>query len=340
MLRPVSFSSSPCSLPCKRSRWRGLARRRVGRLTCVAWIVFGASSGGASLQYTVELPEEGLDRKVARRTLALELREVEVQAHPARPEETPEDVSLFIRVRAEGEALLVELWDRGERAGNRRVSAQGHPTVVARRVALKSAELVRQLALDRQRAQLRWGQALREEEEKQRLAGEEELRRRTRLRAELAGHWVPRSLVLFGPQLGLEWNRELPLRLHTDISYQAGCLNQSAPSAVTALTLRVGATGVFSVSRLWDMELGGFVGAQTLQFLRGVEVDRLSGQHSTWSALAGAEWTQVLRWTPHVELRLGLQGGMILRPVLVNTGEQEESIRGGFVGLRAGVALP
>src|SRR6187402_18160 len=105
------------------------------------------------------MPPGRLSESAARRTLALELEDIVVPPDPVRIADTSEDVELHVSVTVDStrsetgqeEWLLVRVWDRGELAGSKRVSAQGHPTTVGRRVALAAAELVRQLGAVRAR---------------------------------------------------------------------------------------------------------------------------------------------------------------------------------------------
>lgn len=110
----------------------------------------------AAPKWYLEMPPDAPSSAVARRTLALELEGVVVPPDPRRIGDTPDDVQFHIAVTREvgdsgAEWLMVRVWDRGELAGSKRVSALGHPTTVGRRVALAAAELVRQLAAVRAR---------------------------------------------------------------------------------------------------------------------------------------------------------------------------------------------
>src|SRR5690606_15538728 len=90
------------------------------------------------------LAEQQVDQRLVQRLVALELSDVEVPP-PAAATTASETPGLYVRIIADDKKMTVELWDRGQLQGLRRLSLQGSQLLRARRIALASGVLVRQL---------------------------------------------------------------------------------------------------------------------------------------------------------------------------------------------------
>lgn len=295
----------------------------------------------------LELPEDVVSETTARRTLALELREVEVPASPLRHGDESSQVQLHVRVSAEPAAddsqkpalLVIEVWDRGESAGRRRVSARGDPSTVGRRAALAAVELVRQLGFTRSRlARL---QAKRKEErrrEEQRLA-QKQRRRRLAIDSRLSSLVLPEGGWLVGPGLGVELNSQFPLRLRGVLSHRTGSLSVEDGPEHTAsypwshVDLSVSALWVGSVEGALAVEGGLLAGVSAVHLGGDLISEELTGLRDTWSSRLGGTVGATAPLGRGSRLRLGLTAGMTLRPVPFGREGVNSSLGGGFLGV-------
>jgi hypothetical protein len=293
------------------------------------------------------MPSGAQSEGAARRTLALELEDIVVPPDPSRIGDASEDVQLHVSVTVDSrhvetgaeEWLLVRVWDRGELAGSKRVSAQGHPTTVGRRVALAAAELVRQLGAVRARNRRLEVKREQESEVERHIERREAARRRLALQSELNFVWAADGAWLVGPGLGLEFNRELPWRFRTGLSLLAGELHATPlPAAKTPLWTWLDAhAGVY-----WTRELGskysgeaGGVLALTLVDVGGAaNVDGIAGQSTTWTARLGLDLGMSAILSPVIRLRLGLGAGALLRGIPIELDGAETRFGGAYLGAR------
>jgi len=272
-----------------------------------------------------------------RRLVQLELSDVEV---PRRPEDP--DVALFVRVLAEGEGRIrVELWERGDQHGARRVSGtSGGSQLVARRVALAAAELARGLrekrrALERKRAA----------EERRKLLAEQAERERTldgprALRPALAATFVGGDLTLLGPSLDGQIHVAGATRL--DLEASLGIGRTRAPEASTeAFELGLGPAYRLPVRALaLELDFSAFAKAGVLSFGDIAGVDDIPGEKQTWWARAGAVTAVELRLSRTTRLSAGFALGAVLRRVPVTLADGSELRLGGlFLGAELGVVL-
>jgi hypothetical protein len=299
----------------------------------------------ASPNWYLELPEELVSETTARRTLALELREVQVPADPLREGDQARFVQLHVSVSPEApsgeserpEFLVVEVWDRGQSAGRRRISAHGHPSTVGRRVALAAVELVRQLVVHRERLQLEQEARKREEEETRLERARSAERSRLGLGARASFLSFPEGGWLLGPGLELEFNGELPLRIRAATDYRLGSIRMVEEGSSERYAW---SHFDFSLAALWtkrlrraevELGLGGAVSAVHLG--GGLESEQLTALSDTWSARLGLSAGALLPVGSWGRFRAGLSAGGVLRPVPYGQDGVATSLGGFFVGV-------
>ncbi len=324
-----------------RAKWRA-ALSGACVLLCAVW----PSTALAGSRTLVEMGDTGgrVDEALVRRLIALELGEVNVPDNPRVPGDRGDEVVLYCRVAADGDGLLVEVWDRGDPAGARRVSLQGSSQLVARRVALAAAELARRLARDRVLLEKRLErEALALEAERAEQA-DSAARRRLALSARAAGVALFEGAYLVGPELGVQLNRDHPLRIEMALGWLGGsvsALSETAGWSAAELTLSPG--WVFTPRPSWEVTLGAPVTATLVHLRDGVSVDDISGERDTWTARAGLGLSVTRRVASGTRLEAGVSAGMLLRPVRlarVQAGEDDFArLHGGFAQLTLGVLV-
>lgn len=302
-----------------------------------------ASAGSRSF---VEIQDAGgrVDEALVHRLVALELGDINVPPNPRFPEDRVTDVSLYCRVTSEDGTLRVEVWDRGDTAGARRVSLQGSSQLVARRAALAAAELARNLVRSRraQSAEIsREIAAARKRDEEQ---TERRRRQRLALTARGVGTLFSDGAYLLGPELGAQLNRDFPVRIELALRWFGGELTRFEPHAGwSSAELALTPSYVFALDPRWELSLGVPMAVSTLHLRDGLEADDIAGQSDTWSARAGASVNVAPRLTEHVRLDVGLSGGWVLRPVQLARGagaeREEHELGGGFGQLTLGVLV-
>ncbi len=302
----------------------------------------------AAPNWYLELPEEIVSETTARRTLALELREVDVPPSPLRPNEASGDVHLHVSVsvapkseQSGGAAFLViEVWDRGEFAGRRRVSARGDPPTVGRRAALAAVELVRQLGMARTR--LARVQAKRREERRleQLRRARQQRAKRLALGSSFSSLVLPEGGWLVGPGLEAEFNSHLPLRLRAALGYRLGRLSVqgmglgATHSAWSQIDLSVSALWVRSMSDEISVEGGLMAGVSALHLGGELVSEQLTGLKDTWSSRLGGALGAVAPLGTWSRLQAGVSAGITLRRVPYGRAGTESSLGGGFIGVR------
>jgi hypothetical protein len=330
---------APCTLAL-----RTLALRTLALCTLVS------SSAWAAPNWYLEMPAGAPSEASARRTLALELEGIAVPPDALRIGDASDDVQLHIAVTVESrhpetgaeEWLLVRVWDRGELAGSRRVSAVGHPTTIGRRVALAAAELVRQLAALRTRNRRLAVRREQDSEIERQIERQQAVRRRVALESDLHFVWAPEGAWLVGPSVGLEFNRQLPLRFRTGLSLLAGEIYKAPIAAAeTPLTSWLDAhAGVYWTPEFgtnWSGEVGGLLALALVDVGGGASVDDIANQSATWTARLGAELAISRAIGPGARVRFGFGVGALLRPIPITLGDAETRLGGAYLG--AQVAL-
>ena len=274
------------------------------------------------------------------RLIRLELAEVRVTPHPIRHAE--QGLALFYRVlTTDTGELRIELWERGEFYGARRVStAHGDKKLLARHVALATAELAQRLSrAHSQRAK----QLQRERREKLALerARQERVRReRWALVSGAHGAWLPRTRAwLAGPRLGFQLNHPRNGRLELTGGWFLGAPG-SLPGNVDLewLELRLQPSYRFDAA---DLDLGFGVAAASAQFMGPVSLEGSAPrQRQTWSARAGASVGYQPRLSRRLRLAIGADASVLLRSIWLQPYEGQSIDLGGlWLGLTLGVLV-
>lgn len=300
-------------------------------------MVLPAYAAGKTDWY-LRLPDEGVSEPIARRTLALELRELDIPADPRRTGERADEVSLFIEVTRAAKGWKVELWDRGEFGGSRTVSSGGHPSTVGRRVALAAGELARELIARRVRKKRRLLQEEIERKERERAERRAERLGRPTIHAAFDTLWLPEGGWLMGPGVALDLNRNHPLRIRLGLSWMAGSLPALAPGTLTGdpprwsqVDFKLDATWSWAKD-LHQWELGPQLAGSAVHLGGAGEADAIPRQRDTWSARGGVTAGWSYSFSTHIAARLALNGGFILRNLPVAYGMESVSLGGGYVG--------
>ncbi len=282
------------------------------------------------------------DAGALRRALALEMRDLDLVAEHDCEGQSPKTPEIFIAVRVlkpnAVAALELRVWERGLEVGTRQVALSGGPRLVARRVALAVAELVRNLNARRKRAERIRIQRLKQEEEAQAQAKERERRQQLQLAASaeatayLKGNWSA------GPVLGLSIFQHAPFEIALQFSWQAGRVTQltSASLGQTAPTLtmseaRFGLGYHFFRRGRWSTKAITMMTYSVAQMGSGVQTD---GQRSraTWTSRAWAEAALGYEISPQLRAELSFLAGGLLRPVQLSLNQVEENWSGAFLG--------
>jgi hypothetical protein len=284
-----------------------------------------ANPGAVAIE--VETRAEALiDARAVRRLVQLELADVTVPPPPGEIE-----AALFVRVLLAGDnQLRVELWERGEAHGARLVlGGQGSAQLLARRVALATAALAREL---RER---RRDEADARERERRRARALAELRRERTLdgpRALRVGvtSSLGRELALVGPSLTAELHAYHAARF--DVSTSLGFGSVAKGTAAESFALAFGPARRVVLSPRWDLDFGLQAEAAVLSLPSVRSVDDIAGEHQTWSARVEARARLEPRLSRGVRLALGLGGGTLLRdiPLVLVSGESRR-VRGAYV---------
>lgn len=280
---------------------------------------------------------------MTRRLIRLELAETKLAEHPTRDPSV--GITLFYRLvlTEEGE-LRIELWERGEFYGARRVStSHGDKKLLARHIALATAELAQRL----NRAFVRTAKTLerqaREAEEDRRLRLERARRERWALIARADAVWLPKTgSWLGGPRLGFQLNQRQRGRLEVTFGGLAG----SSGELMAARNLEWFELAVAPAYRFDQLDLAaGFdLAAATLMVTGPVSLDGVPTQRQTWSARGGAHLHYQPRVSSGLRLHLGAEASILLRRVGVTPLESTansatQSLSGLWLGVNFGVLV-
>jgi hypothetical protein len=305
----------------------------LGLALCLLAPALEAQPGAVAIE--VEARAEALiDARAVRRLVQLELADVKVP-----PLAGEHEAALFVRVLVAGDnQLRVELWERGNAHGARLVlGAQGSAQLLARRVALATAALARELG-ERRRDEA----VARAREQRRALAFARAARDRTldgprALRVGVAGS-LGRELALLGPSLTAELHAYHAARLDLGASLGIGRVAPGTP--VESFGLVLGPARRFVLSPRWDLDLGLQAEAAVLALPSVRSVDGIPGEHQTWSARLEARARLEPRLSRAVRLALGLGGGTLLRdiPLVLENGEARR-VRGPFASAEISLVL-
>lgn len=295
-----------------------------------------------SPQVIVEISADArrlLNSRDTGRLIRLELAEVRVTPHPTRHAE--QGLTLFYRVlTTDTGELRIELWERGEFYGARRVStAHGDKKLLARHVALATAELAQRLSrahsqrakqLERERIELLAQERAREERTR---------RERWALVSGVHAAWLPRTRAwLAGPRLGFQLNHPRNGRLELTGGWFLGSPG-ALPRDVNLewLELRLEPSYRFDAA---ELDLGFDIAAATALFTGPVWLEGMERQRQTWSARAGAHVGYQPRVSQRLRLDVGADASVLLRNVwLEPSGSPPIDLGGLWLGLTLGVLV-
>lgn len=281
---------------------------------------------------------EVLNDGATRRLIHLELAEIKVAPNPIRQDSG--GLTLFYRlVLTPAGELRIELWELGEFYGARRVStAHGDKKLLARHIALATAELAQRLSrAHSQKAKQLELQARRDLEER-RARLERTRRERWALVSQAGAAWLPDAEAgLAGPRLGFQLNHPHRGRVEWSAAWLFGTVT-GIPEVrgIEWLEVRAAPQLRFDAQSL----AAGFEFAAAAVTLGGpVSVDATPNQRQTWSARAGLHFEFQPRIAEQVRLHVGAQASYLLRNIPVTTETTTERIRGPWFGLNLGVVI-
>jgi hypothetical protein len=280
-------------------------------------------------------------RALIERALRVEMQDMVVQG---RGDEPPHQVFLLISVRREGDAVLVQVWDRGEDMGTRLVSASGPPAVWSRRIALAVSELGRELSRKRELT-LTKQRLFEERAQKDALRSETlRVRQKPRLIAGVTSLFLPDQAYSVGPDVGLRLNGDFPWSVGLLLGYQAGELlalqgvrpGGGAPIWST-ISLGVAVDRAILLDRSVALTLGLDARALVVHVNGDADLDGLTGQRDSYLLLGGVHTGLAVDVRRHTALFIRADLGPVLRPLLAGVSGEMARISGGYFGLSLGV---
>lgn len=281
-------------------------------------------------------PDDALDAQLVQRLVRLELSDVDVPL-PVWAETQSVRPGLYVRVLVL-EAIVVELWDRGEIRGQRRLSRSDSPQLNARRVALASGELARRLR------EQRLAEVRAERERLERASGNPPGPSGTPLYAsfglsgELHAATVLGRVRWAGPRLVAR----LSLSERIDFGLAAGALFGVVPGVEgleRAQWMEVGLQAGYRLPLAEQQALR--LGAVVAPSLVRVDHRGWTGEEGRgdWSARAAFDaawlWGMSQSWRTLVAAEVGT----VLRPVELHSPQDRAMLSGLWVGLRLGLQL-
>lgn len=285
--------------------------------------------------------ERYVDSRLTRRLVEIELSDAEVP--PRAGDDSEKRPTVYFRVLATSpDTLRVELWDKGGFYGARRLDSRDVKELIARRIALASAALVRDL---KQRRVLE-ARAF-EAEQAERKRERERLAELLRWPAALVEPRATGALVgggeayLAGPGLA----GELRLKSGSRVALGANWLFGGAPElsgtpSLRWLELAVSPSHAFALGPRFDLAVGASAAAAVVHFTRVSAVDGDPGSQDTWSARAAGRVLLEPHLGRNARLSVGPEIGVVLRRMPVHDQAAERHRLGGlWLGLSAGVTL-
>ncbi len=280
------------------------------------------------------LADQQVDQRLVQRLVALELSDVEVPP-PAAAATSSEAPGLYVRIIADDKKITVELWDRGELQGLRRLSLQGSQPLRARRIALASGVLVRQL---------RERRLFENEEHEQKLAAERErlsrpkpptIEARPFISGAVAGAWVQRGDgVLLGPRMavGLRFSGGGEIALGAGLGAGAVTAADESPR-IQWHELSVHPGYALELDAQHALRFGAGAAVAALHVGGGRLADEVA---ETWTARAVGEFAWRVGLSEHVALSTNVEAGAMLRRVALL---DDQHLGGLWLGLSTGVVL-
>lgn len=284
--------------------------------------------------------ERYVDARLTRRLVEIELNDADVPPHPGSPRRRP---NVYLRVMAVAPgSLRVELWDRGDFYGARRLSATDVKELLARRIALAAGALVRDLKV-RRASEAHAVEREKEERERERQALAEALRwpaitLEPRVSAALVG---PGDLWLAGPGLSGQLRTRTGSRVGVGMSWMfGGAPAASGSPGVRWLELSVTPEHAFPVGQGVDLAVGATAAAAAVHFTEVRAVDAVPTELDTWSARAVGRLMVEPHLGRYARLSAGPEVGAILRrmPIVDSSGEAER-VGGLWVGVSVALAI-
>ncbi len=298
----------------------------------------------ASPRVVVEITpkaEKLLDAGLTRRLIQLELAELDLPPRPAGPWRGSA-TTVFFRVLAPGfDRIHVELWDRGEFHGARRVSGIGSAELRARRIALSASELARRLRQKRVAERRRI-----DHEQTAELAELERQARESRpeglvLDSEVFGGFLTEGAWLVGPRLGADLRLRGGARAGLVASALGGALTEPHGSPTWrafAVGIRAGQT--LRLGPKTDLAVGASAEAFALHINGVSQVDDLAGQAASWSSRAALVTRLETKLGAKTWFHVGPDVSVLLRRVPVqDLGGERHRVGGLMLGLGVGVTL-
>ena len=237
--------------------------------------------------------------------------------------------ALFYRVLAtDPRTIRIELWERGEFHGARKVSvSQGTAQVLARRVALAAAELARRL---RRKRIAEAAQPKRDESIDLQQAPSDRARVAFGSGAQGAAFGSGQAL-LAGPALAAELRFASGARLELGSAWLMGsAVGLSGAPAVQWLELSLSPGYAVGLTRGLELVSGLRFAAAALHLSDVAAVDGIEGEEQTWSARAAVDLRLEARLGRGLGLRVGPNAGALLRRIPVRDREGERERLGGL----------
>ncbi|HEU5073969.1 MAG TPA: hypothetical protein VFU02_07345 [Polyangiaceae bacterium] len=303
--------------------------------------VGSAAAAPAAPDVVVEIsPAAGevLNDGVTRRLIHLELAEVKVAPNPTR--ENTSGLTLFYRlVLTPAGELRIELWELGEFYGARRVStAHGDKKLLARHIALATAELAQRLSRAHSQEAKQLERRARQERDYRRARLEQQRRERWALVSQGGAAWLPDAEAwLAGPRLGLQLNHPHRGRVEWSAAWLFGTAHGFPDvRGIEWLEVRAAPQLRFDAQSL---AAGVEVAAATVALAGPVSVDTIPNQRQTWSARAGFHLEFQPRIAEQLRLNVAAEAAYLLRNIPLRTETGDERIRGAWFGLNVGVVI-
>ena len=285
--------------------------------------------------------ERFVDGRSVRRLVEVELSDAEVPLRPG--ESNSARPSVYFRILATTpETLRIELWDKGDFYGARKLGSRDVKELVARRIALAAAALVRDMRSRRVLETNAAAAAARQRaSERAALADAERWPAVTVTSRGLGAVVGPGDVWLAGVGLG----GELRLKSRTRVELGAAWLFGGVPAAGGEPSERWLELGVSPMQGLelapgFDLALGFSAAAAAVHYTRVRSVDGEPGELDTWSARAVARVLAEPRLGRIARLSVGPELGAVLRRVsLVDNAGESQRLGGLWLGLSVGIAL-
>jgi hypothetical protein len=273
--------------------------------------------------------------RLTRRLVELELADFEV---PPKPGQNGRVWTHFTIREAPPDGLRIELWERGMFYGTRKLSAQGSAKLVARRIALGAAELVRQMLQRRVReARTLEEETAERERQRERL---EELERWPAVMLETTATGAaigPGDALLVGPSLTGQLRFHQGSRLGIGAAWLFGTTDGNSSARWMELSITPG--HAFALSPGLDFALELEAAAAAVHYPSAARVDDLANEHDTWSARAALGLKLEPRLSPELRFTIGPEIGAVLRRMHVEDSASNSRIGGFWLGGSVGLVF-